>query len=111
MTVEFEGSWVPCIFKNNQFASKYNDDFESGKQYWMIDVHGQIEKCRLVHSGSKVRITPRARYLDTDEIVGWIPDDRKIHIARLMTDGDWDYQDWEKFSGCEEPGKAKGGKK
>jgi hypothetical protein len=104
MTVEFEGQWVQCSYKNNVFESADRIDFESGKQYWLLDVHGQIEKCRLVRSSSdKTRITPRARYLDTDDIVGWIPDDRKIHIARLMTDGDWDYQDWEKFSGCDIP--------
>ncbi|MBP5708358.1 MAG: hypothetical protein J6W61_01165 [Bacteroidales bacterium] len=108
MTVEFEGSWVKCSYKNDIFESSDRTPYESGKQYWLIDVHGQIERCALRSYGKdKTRIAPKARYLDTDDIVGWIPDDRKIHIARLMTDGDWDYQDWEKFSGCVEPKKKK----
>lgn len=103
MTVEFEGKWIRCQYKNNIFESFDGMDFESGKSYWLLDKHGQIEKCRLVLSSTnKTRITPRARYLDTDCIVGWMPDDRKVHIARLMTDGDWDYQEWETFSGCKE---------
>lgn len=102
MTVEFEGSWVQCSYNNYVFESEDRTDFESGKYYWMMDVHGQIERLRLVWSGKKVRITPRAKYLDTDRIIGWMPDDRKIHIARLMTDGDWDGQDWVLFTGGEE---------
>ena len=102
MTVEFEGSWVQCSYENNQFESEDRQDFESGKYYWLMDIHGQIERCRLVYSGKKVRITPRARYLDTDRVIGWMPDDTKIHIARLMTDGDWDGKDFVEFTGGEE---------
>lgn len=103
MTVEFEGSWVQCSYRKNIFESSDRTDFESGKYYWLLDRHGQIEKCRLVRSSSdKTRITPRARYLDTDYIIGWIPDDRKIHIARLMTDGDWNGEDFVLFTGSEE---------
>ena len=101
MTVEFEGSWVQCTYVNNQFESEDRTDFESGKYYWMLDIHRQIEKVRLVWSGKKVRITPKTRYLDTEHIIGWMPDDRKIHIARLMTDGDWNGQDFKIFTGSQ----------
>lgn len=33
MTVEFEGQWVQCSYKNNVFESADRIDFESGKQY------------------------------------------------------------------------------
>ena len=102
MTVEFEGNWVQCSYSGRVFNSEDNQDFESGKYYWLMDVHGQIERCRLVYSGKNVRIHPRAKYLDTESIIGWMPDERKVHIARLMTDGDWDGKNFVLFTGGDE---------
>lgn len=106
MTVEFEGNWVQCRYKDNQFDSEDGSDFESGKSYWFIDVHGQIEKCCMrIYGGNKVRVAPKPRYLDMTEVIGWIPDDRKIHISRLMLDGDYNPEhfvnrnEWDKFVG------------
>lgn len=105
MTVEFEGSWVQCRFTGTSFESEDRTDFESGKYYWFMDSHGQIERCRLVWSGKKVRMTPRAKYLDTDNIISWIPDERKMHISKYMLDGDYKPEyfvkrdEWDKFLG------------
>lgn len=105
MTVEFNADWIQCTYKDNQFESEDNSDFETGKYYWFMDSHGQIEKCRMVYSGKKVRITPRARYLDTESIISWIPDERKMHISKYMLDGDYKPKhfvkrdEWDKFLG------------
>ena len=99
MTVEFEGNWVQATLRNDKFESEDRQDFESGSRYWLMDIHGQIERVRLVHAGKKDRINPRARYLDLEHIIGWIPDDKKTHISRLMTDGDYKGEDWVLFTG------------